>query len=465
MKKRKLFASLLCLTLLYGCGESPSGNILDGDNPQSKWELSGKSEIKDNMLLLSGDEAKAFIKNGDYKDFSIRMDVMTSPGAHGAVCFHTDKKLGKGYEISIDNDMSNENWWTKTGSLLFVRNIIKPLASENEWFKMEIDVKGKKIQVFVNNTPVVEYVEPLKPYRIEANKNMLLSKGLLAFVNNSNGLISIKNLEIEIPDKASYEIDKQLSEAIDEETDPIIKLHQDNFPVVDYHVHLKGGLNKEQAKQQSRKLGINYCIAPNCGLKFPISTNDEIISYLDTMRTEPFVLAMQAEGREWVDIFSQEARDEFDYVFTDAMTIFDHKGRRSRLWIPEETFVDVDHQTYMDMMVDRICGVLKEPADIYVNPCYLPEDLQKDYDSLWTEDRMNKFIDALVESGKALEINELYNIPNKAILQKAKDAGVKFTFGSNNVTPNVSDLSYSLKMKEELGLKAEDMYKPNIKLK
>jgi hypothetical protein len=349
--------------------------------------------------------------------------------------------------------------------LLFVRNIIKPLASENEWFKMEIDVIGKKVQVFVNNTPVVEYIEPLKPYRIEANKNMLLSNGLLAFVNNSDGIISIKNLEIEIPDKASYDIEKQLSEAIDEETDPIIKLHQDNFPVVDYHVHLKGGLTKEQAKKQSRKLGINYCIAPNCGLKFPISTNEEIISYLDTMRTEPFVLAMQAEGREWVDIFSQEARDEFDYVFTDAMTIFDHKGRRSRLWIPEETFVDVDHQTFMDMMVDRICGVLKEPADIYVNPCYLPEELQKDYDSLWTEERMNKFIDALVESGKALEINELYNIPNKAILQKAKDAGVKFTFGSNNVTPNVSDLSYSLKMKEELGLKAEDMYKPNIKLK
>ena len=32
----------------------------------------------------------------------------------------------------------------------------------------------------------------------------------------------------------------------------------------------------------------------------------------------------------------------------------------------------------------------------------------------------------------------------------AKAAGVKFTFGSNNVTPNVSDLKYSLQMKKEL---------------
>ena len=46
---------------------------------------------------------------------------------------------------------------------------------------------------------------------------------------------------------------------------------------------------------------------------------------------------------------------------------------------------------------------------------------------------------------------------------KAKEAGVKFTFGSNNVTPDVSDLGYSLKMKEECGLTAENMYKPKVK--
>ena len=46
---------------------------------------------------------------------------------------------------------------------------------------------------------------------------------------------------------------------------------------------------------------------------------------------------------------------------------------------------------------------------------------------------------------------------------KAKAAGVKFTFGSNNVTPDVSKLSYSLQMKKELQLRPEDMYKPRIK--
>ncbi|MCC8143831.1 MAG: hypothetical protein LUD02_14675 [Tannerellaceae bacterium] len=118
----------------------------------------------------------------------------------------------------------------------------------------------------------------------------------------------------------------------------------------------------------------------------------------------------------------------------------------------------------MDMIVDRICTVLQEPVDIYVNPFYLPDALSDRYDAFWTEQRIDKVIAVLAKSGKALEINELYQIPNKTTLLKAKEAGIKFTFGSNNVTPDVSDLGYSLRMKKECGLTAADMYKPRIKI-
>jgi hypothetical protein len=227
---------------------------------------------------------------------------------------------------------------------------------------------------------------------------------------------------------------------------------------------VKGGLNKENAARISRKLGINYAAAPNCGIGFPITNDAEVMAYLDSMRSQPFILAMQAEGREWVTTFSQGVRDEFDYVFTDALTFSDHKGRRTRLWIPSETWID-NEQQYMDMIVDRICSVLQEPMDIYVNPCFLPPQLQNRYDDFWTEARQNKFIDALVKSGKALEINNIYRIPNKAIIQKAKAAGIKFTFGTNNAGANdLGKMEYAIRMKEECGLTAQDMYKPKIKI-
>ena len=86
---------------------------------------------------------------------------------------------------------------------------------------------------------------------------------------------------------------------------------------------------------------------------------------------------------------------------------------------PEETWIENEEQ-YMDMIVDRICSVLEEPVDIYVNPCFLPSPMDKRFDEFWTEARMKRFVEALAKSGKALEINELYNIPNKAIIMKAK---------------------------------------------
>ena len=39
----------------------------------------------------------------------------------------------------------------------------------------------------------------------------------------------------------------------------------------------------------------------------------------------PFVV-YKGEGRKWTATFSQEALGIFDYLFTDAMTIIDHKG-------------------------------------------------------------------------------------------------------------------------------------------
>ena len=62
---------------------------------------------------------------------------------------------------------------------------------------------------------------------------------------------------------------------------------------------------------------------------------------------------MQAEGREWVKLFSREAIARFDYVFTDAMTITDTRGKRSRLWIKEEVEVP-DKQAFMEKLVSTI---------------------------------------------------------------------------------------------------------------
>ena len=113
------------------------------------------------------------------------------------------------------------------------------------------------------------------------------------------------------------------------------------------------------------------------------------------------------------------------------------------------------------MYVDKIVSVLNEPIDIYVNPTFLPPEISHMYDELWTEDRMDRVIAALVENDIALEINDRYRLPSAAFVRRAKAGGVKFTFGTNNGSlGDLGRLEYCIEMIEEAGLTARDMWVP-----
>ena len=235
----------------------------------------------------------------------------------------------------------------------------------------------------------------------------------------------------------------------------------DEFPMVDYHVHLKGGLSIEEAKAWAEKHGMKYGIAENCGVGNPVTDDAGLRSYLAKMKGQGVYVAMQAEGREWVKMFSPQVVSQFDYVFTDSMTWRDDQGRRMRLWMPSEVHVD-DPQKFMDTLVDRTVWILEnEPIDIYVNPTFLPAVIAKRYDDLWTAARMDRVIKAAVQNDIAIEINARYQIPSPAFLKRAKLAGATFSFGTNNGGKNdLGNLEYCRKLITECGLTPDDMFVP-----
>jgi histidinol phosphatase-like PHP family hydrolase len=233
------------------------------------------------------------------------------------------------------------------------------------------------------------------------------------------------------------------------------------FPVTDLHIHLKGDFKIEDAVAKSAAEGIPYGIAINCGYKFPVHQDSQVDSVIATLSGYPqFFIAMQAEGREWVNLFSKESIGKFDYVFTDGMTFTDEKGRRNRIWIKEETWID-DEQQFMDYLVKTIVKILnEEPINIYVNPTFLPEQMAPRYDEFWTDMRMEKVVKALKDNNIALEINNRYKIPSYNFLKMAKEAGVKFTVGTNNANSNFSGALYARDMIKKLRLTREDFYQP-----
>jgi hypothetical protein len=241
----------------------------------------------------------------------------------------------------------------------------------------------------------------------------------------------------------------------------IIDAGRHNIPMVDYHVHLKG-LTLEQALARSRWDGIAYGIAVNCGKGFPTGDDNALRAFVESMQGQPVFVAMQAEGREWTEMFSRRAAALVDYIFTDSMTWTDNRGKRMRLWIPEEVGTIADPQEFMDTLVQRTVGILeREPVDIYVNPTFLPDILVPDYEKLWTEPRRMKVIQAAVRNGVAIELNDRYKLPSASFVKMAKAAGCKFTFGTNNGSAaDLGRCEYGLRIVDECRLQWQDFFLP-----
>ncbi len=233
------------------------------------------------------------------------------------------------------------------------------------------------------------------------------------------------------------------------------------FPLTDLHVHCKGGFSIEDAVKKSEAEHIKYGLVTNVGIGFPVHSDSQIDSVIASYKNYPqFLIGMQAEGREWLNNFSKESIAKFDYVFTDAMTFTDAKGRRNRIWIPEETWID-NEEDFMNYLVNTIVKILStEPINMYVNPTYLPEKMAGRYDAFWTDERMDRVIKAAKDHNIAIEINNRFRIPSAKFIMRAKKAGVKFTVGTNNMDSNFGGAAYAIDMINQCHLTQSDFYIP-----
>jgi hypothetical protein len=447
-----------------------NGRTLDGWRPsesKASWKAAAGS------LAADGPRSHLFytggVHNANFKNFELEVECLARHGCNSGVYFHTAyQETGfpiKGFEVQVDNTATGEGGYIerkKTGSLYGIRNIYKQFIPDDQWFKINVLVRGKSVQVRLDGMLVVDYVEPTPPVVPQgAETQRFLDRGTFALQCHNDGskalfrAVRVKPLPDDLATPGEAPV-------VDDIFRQIIEIGRHNLPMIDHHVHLKEGLTLEQALARSRRDGIEYGIAINCGKLNPVQDDRAALEYLDRMKGQPCFVAMQAEGREWVEMFSRSTVAQFDYVFTDSMTWTDNRGRRLRLWIPEELGTIPDTREFMDTLVERTIGIFEhEPVDICANPTYLPDVLVKDYDALWTEERIEKVVTAAARNKVAIELNNRYKIPSAKVVRMAKAAGCKFTFGSNNSSPkDLGRSEYGIGMVRELNLVWQDFFVP-----
>ena len=235
-----------------------------------------------------------------------------------------------------------------------------------------------------------------------------------------------------------------------------------DYPLVDYHVHIESAALDADLKL-SRELGIKFGIVEHAGTKenkYPgiLSNDAELGKYIAQFEGKPVYKGVQAEWTDWSTCFSVEMLSKLDYVLTDAMTWPGPNGEREMMWEAKEFG---DPKTFIDRYVAWIVQILEtQPMDIFANVAWLPAPFVAEYDSLWTEARMSKVIEAALKHGTAIEISSGFSLPKIPFLKLAKSAGIRFSFGSNLHKPKQGQLDYSLQMAKELDLKKSDLFTP-----
>lgn len=137
-------------------GKSFAGWKAATENPET-WQL------EDGAFVARGKRCHLFFVGDEvpFKNFELKVEVMTEPGANGGIYFHTKyQETGwpkAGFETQVNNTQSD---WKKTGSVYDVASVGFVAAEDRKWWTQHIIVEGGTVTVKVDGKTVVQYKEP-----------------------------------------------------------------------------------------------------------------------------------------------------------------------------------------------------------------------------------------------------------------------------------------------------------------
>ena len=141
-------------------------NLFDGKSFNG-WKSAEENKetwkVVDGALVAHGPRCHLFYVGDEkpFKNFHLKVDVMTEPNSNGGIYFHTKYQAEGwpkgGFECQVNNTHSD---WKKTGSLYDIVNVPQSLAQDNKWWTEEILVQGRKVTVKIDGKLLFEYTEP-----------------------------------------------------------------------------------------------------------------------------------------------------------------------------------------------------------------------------------------------------------------------------------------------------------------
>jgi hypothetical protein len=169
MKWMGVLAGVLVLVGMGFAGEEEGWVSLFDGKSLDGWKASEKADsfsVRDGMICVETGRSHLYyvgpIKEHNFKNFELKLDVMTRPGANSGIYFHTEFQENdwprKGFECQVDNTHSDPK---RTGSLYGIKHIMNDSpAKDDVWFNYHIIVNGKTVTIKIDGKVVNEYTFP-----------------------------------------------------------------------------------------------------------------------------------------------------------------------------------------------------------------------------------------------------------------------------------------------------------------
>ena len=171
--KRNIISALILTTTLAAASpllaaEDEAGfkPLMDGQTFDG-WKKAAENQntwkIEDGAFVAHGSRCHLFYVGDEkpFKNFHLKVDVMTEPNSNGGIYFHTKYQTEGwpkgGFESQVNVTHGD---WIKTGSLWGIVCTGLTEAQDNKWWTQEIIVKGNSVTVKVDGKIAVQYNEP-----------------------------------------------------------------------------------------------------------------------------------------------------------------------------------------------------------------------------------------------------------------------------------------------------------------
>ena len=189
--------AVLCFATLSPAADDGFKSLFDGKTLDG-WKINENKDawsIEDGAIKSHGNRSHLFYVGDEkpFKDFHFVADVMTKTNSNAGIFIHTKWQENDwpkiGYECQVNNSYNKDP--QKTGGLYNTVKVLEAPAKDDVWFKYEIIVKGKHVDVLIDGKKVVSYDQP------DDKKQPMLSEGTFALQAHDPGsTVFFKNIKV-----------------------------------------------------------------------------------------------------------------------------------------------------------------------------------------------------------------------------------------------------------------------------